>query len=90
MALLTGPKLRNCTKCGGTGFYGRLALHEILSVDKDIRALILTSRDLDKIREAALKNGLKTLAADGLEKVRAGLTTLEEVRGILGSEVKWQ
>ena len=77
-----------CEKCGGTGFFGRLALHEILSVDKDIRALILTSRDLDKIREAALKNGLKTLAADGLEKVRAGLTTLEEVRGILGGEVK--
>lgn len=79
-----------CEKCGGTGFYGRQALHEILSVDKNIRSLILTSRDLDKIREAALKNGLKTLATDGLEKVRAGLTTLEEVRGILGGEVKAQ
>ena len=77
-----------CEKCGGTGFYGRLALHEILSVDKNIRALILNSRDLDKIRETALSGGLKTLAADGLEKVRAGLTTLEEVRGILGGEVK--
>lgn len=79
-----------CEKCGGTGFYGRQALHEILSVDKNIRALILTSRDIDKIREEALSGGLKTLAADGLEKVRAGLTTLEEVRGILGGEVKWQ
>ncbi|MBO4401600.1 MAG: type II/IV secretion system protein [Selenomonadaceae bacterium] len=78
-----------CEKCGGTGFYGRQALHEILSVDKNIRALILTSRDLDKIREAAIASGLKTLSADGLEKIRAGLTTLEEVRGILGSDVNW-
>lgn len=75
-----------CENCGGTGFFGRIALHEILQVDKNIRELILNSRDLDKIRAAALKNGLKTLAADGLQKVREGLTTLEEVRQILGAE----
>ena len=79
-----------CEKCGGTGFYGRLALHEILSVDKNIRALILSSRDLDKIRTAAVESGLKSLAADGFEKIRAGLTTLEEVQRILGGEVKFE
>jgi type II secretory ATPase GspE/PulE/Tfp pilus assembly ATPase PilB-like protein len=47
----------------------------------------LYSRDLEKIRETALKNGLKTLAVDGIEKVRAGLTTLEELQIILGDEV---
>ena len=79
-----------CEKCGGTGFYGRLALHEILSVDKNIRELILSSRDLDKIRTAAVESGLKSLAADGFEKIRAGLTTLEEVQRILGGEVKFE
>ena len=75
-----------CEKCGGTGFFGRIALHEILIVDKNIRTLILNSRDLNKIRTAALENGLKNLAADGLQKVRNGLTTLEEVRQILGAD----
>ncbi len=69
-----------CEHCGGTGFFGRIALHEILLVEKNLRDLILNSRDLDKIRSTALENGLKTLTEDGLEKVREGLTTLEEVK----------
>ena len=76
-----------CDKCNGTGYYGRLALHEVLRVKKSVRDLILYSRDLDKIREAALKAGLETLADDGIEKIRAGLTTLEEVQRILGEEL---
>ena len=71
-----------CEKCGGTGFFGRMALHEILEADKTLRELILKSRDLDRIRAAALSSGLKTLREDGLEKVRAGLTTLEELQVI--------
>ena len=78
-----------CEKCGGTGFFGRIALHEILKVDKNISELILYSRDLEKIRETARKNGLKTLATDGVEKVRAGLTTLEELQIILGDEINF-
>lgn len=79
-------KAVGCDKCSGTGYFGRIALHEILRVDKNIRNLILNSNDLDKIRMAALDGGLKTLAADGLQKIHAGLTTLEEVRQILGAE----
>lgn len=79
-------KAVGCDKCGGTGYFGRIALHEILRVDKNIRNLILNSKDLDKIRMAALDGGLKTLSADGLQKIREGLTTLEEVRQILGAE----
>lgn len=69
-----------CEHCGGTGFFGRIALHEILLVEKNLRDLILNSRDLDKIRATALENGLKTLTRDGLEKILEGLTTLEEVQ----------
>jgi len=73
-----------CEKCGGTGYFGRIALQEILIVDKVLRELILNSRDLDKIQETALESGLKTLLVDGVEKVRQGLTTLEELQIILG------
>ena len=82
-------KAEGCDKCNGTGYFGRLALHEILRVKKSVRDLILYSRDLEKIRRTALKNGLKTLSADGMEKVRAGLTTLEELQIILGEEVNF-
>lgn len=73
-----------CENCRGTGYSGRIALHEILRVDKNLRSLILNSRDLDEIRAVALEAGLKTLADDSLEKIRAGLTTLTEVRRVLG------
>ena len=79
-------KAVGCENCRGTGYSGRIAIHEILRVDKNLRSLILTSRDLDEIRNFALDNGLKTLADDALEKVRAGLTTLDELRRVLGTD----
>ena len=78
---------KGCENCRGTGYSGRIALHEILRVDKNLRSLILNSRDLDEIKTFALENGLKTLADDALEKVRAGLTTLEEGRRVLGYDL---
>ena len=72
-----------CPQCRGTGYSGRLALHEILRVEKKLRPLIINSRDLDEIRNCALEGGLKTLADDALEKIRAGLTTPDEIRRIL-------
>ena len=53
---------------------------------KSVRDLILYSKDLDKIRATALESGLETLAVDSTEKIRAGLTTLEEVQRVLGEE----
>ena len=79
-------KAVGCEKCNGTGYFGRLALHEILKVKKPLRDLILYSRDLDKIRATASKCGLESLKVDGVKKIRAGLTTLDEVQRILGSE----
>ena len=73
-----------CSECRGTGYSGRLALHEVLHVDKNLRSLILTSRDLDEIKTLALESGLKTLADDAQEKIRAGSTTLAEVHRVLG------
>ena len=80
-------KAVGCEHCRGTGYSGRIALHEILRVDKNLRSLILNSRNLDEIKTFALESGLKTLEDDALEKVRAGLTTLDEIRRVLGVEV---
>ena len=74
-----------CENCRSTGYSGRLALHEIFRVDKNLRALILNSRNLDEIRSAAIENGLKTLADDAHEKIRAGLTTVDEIQRVLGT-----
>ena len=76
-------KAVGCPECRGTGYSGRIALHEILRVDKNLRSLILNSRDLDEIRTCALESGLKTLTDDALEKVREGLTTLDELRRVI-------
>ena len=77
-------KAIGCGKCRSTGYSGRIALHEILRVDKNLRGLIRTSHDLDEIKASAIDGGLKTLKDDALEKVRAGLTTIDEVRRVLG------
>ena len=75
-----------CEKCNGTGYFGRLALHEILRVEKSLRDAILHERDLDKIHAVANGAGLESLMVDGVGKIRAGLTTLEEVRSVLGED----
>ena len=77
---------KGCEHCRGTGYSGRIALHEVLRVDKDLRSLIRTCRDLDEIKALALDNGLKTLEVDALDKVRACLTSLEEVRRVLSDD----
>ncbi|SMO64798.1 general secretion pathway protein E/type IV pilus assembly protein PilB [Balnearium lithotrophicum] len=70
---------RGCEYCMGTGYLGRTAIYEILTVDKDIRRYILSGKDSDEIKELAVKKGMKTLRMDGAEKVKMGVTTPEEV-----------
>jgi type II secretory ATPase GspE/PulE/Tfp pilus assembly ATPase PilB-like protein len=68
-----------CERCAGTGFWGRIGIFELFLIDDPIRRMILQGADVIQIREAARKNGMKTLLEDGLEKVKASLTTLPEV-----------
>lgn len=70
---------KRCENCTFTGYYGRTGIFELLSVDDDIRKLILRSADSNQIRESARMHGMKTLLEDGAEKVKAGITTLSEV-----------
>ncbi len=72
-------KGRGCEMCAQTGYYGRAGIFELLTVDEDIRKLILKDSDSNQIRNAARQNGMKTLLEDGAEKIKAGMTTLSEV-----------
>ena len=71
-----------CEKCGGTGYKGRMAIHEALYFSKEIRKLIVKSGvevDEESIRVQAKKDGSLSLRESGLEKVKLGLTSIEEV-----------
>jgi general secretion pathway protein E len=70
---------RGCESCTYTGYYGRTGIFELMVVDDDIRRLILKGGDANQLRELARRHGMRTLVEDGLEKVRAGITTLSEV-----------
>jgi len=68
-----------CERCGGTGYRGRIGLYELLVMSDDIRHHIASGADANIIREQAIKEGMRTLRQDALEKLGAGLTTPEEV-----------
>jgi type IV pilus assembly protein PilB len=68
-----------CPECRHTGFAGRIALHELLIPDSQMRHLIHDGIKEAGLRSHALKKGMIPLASDGIEKVRAGIISLEEV-----------
>jgi len=76
---ITVHKGKGCKICRNTGYSGRVGLFEVLEVTKEIRRLISQKSDSDIIALAAIKEGMKTMLDDGLEKVAAGITTIEEV-----------
>ncbi|MRS11487.1 MAG: type II/IV secretion system protein [Actinobacteria bacterium] len=72
-----------CDKCHGTGFRGRTGVFEIMPMDSELERLFLASAPSEAIRSAALAAGMKTLRADGLDKVAAGVTSLDEVARVV-------
>ncbi len=73
---------KGCEKCNFTGFRGRIAVCEILRLDNTIKELVLERVSADKIRQAAIKSGMKSLALSGWNKIIQGLTTPTEVMKI--------
>jgi len=71
-----------CFECGGTGFRGRTAIHELLDLSERIRELILEKRPATEIKRAAKEEGMTFLRESALEKVRAGVTTLREINKV--------
>jgi len=68
-----------CNECGGSGYFGRLSLTEVLVMNDELRRLVMRHANAGEIQQAAVDDGMDTLRQDGLRKSVSGLTTLEEV-----------
>jgi len=81
-AVFAGKKIYNaraCQLCGQTGYKGRGAIFEVLSVSEKLRSMVTEHRPSAEIRDMALAEGMTTLRQDGWNKVYAGITTIDEV-----------
>jgi type IV pilus assembly protein PilB len=68
-----------CAQCRGSGYTGRLGIYELLIVDDRLREMINADASVGAMRKAFRESGLATLFDDGMQKVRQGLTTIEEI-----------
>ena len=72
-------KGKGCSTCNHTGYKGRIGLYEVLEITDEIRELILIGASALELRKKAVEDGMITLRESGLHKIRAGVTTIEEV-----------
>jgi type IV pilus assembly protein PilB len=79
---------RGCERCNNTGYRGRTAIHEIFILSLSTRQMVIRTEPALKIKKEALKQGMHTLRMDGMEKVRLGITTMEEVIRITQMDVE--
>lgn len=77
---------RGCGVCNKTGYSGRLAVHEVLSVDDPLRRLIAQNRPVNEIEAHLTESGYKNMMYDGLWKAKNGLTTTDEVLKAVSDE----
>jgi type IV pilus assembly protein PilB len=78
-AKITPLKGTGCMSCSETGYKGRVALYEVMLIKENIKEAILQGASVIEIRELGRKNGMKTLREAGLQKIREGMTSLEEI-----------
>jgi type IV pilus assembly protein PilB len=76
---LTFYKGRGCSACSGTGYSGRQGLFEVMPITPEVRTMILERKASDVVKKRAMSQGMLTLRQDALLKLRAGITTVEEV-----------
>ncbi|RKZ07388.1 type II secretion system protein GspE [Candidatus Fermentibacteria bacterium] len=79
MVGITTYKGKGCSKCSGSGYKGRTGLYEVLAIDKNIKQSIIEKVTAGQLRVMAVRGGMRTLRMDAVAKLKAGVTTLEEV-----------
>jgi len=72
-------KGKGCPKCNGTGYKGRVGFYEIMVINDEIRELISKGATTENLSKAAVKNGMKTIRMQAIEKAKQGITSLDEV-----------
>ncbi len=79
---LTFYRARGCDTCGGSGYKGRVGLHELLVASDPVKKLIQEKARVAEIFVKAVEDGMSTLKMDGMEKVMMGLTDMKQVRAV--------
>jgi type IV pilus assembly protein PilB len=74
-----------CVRCGQMGYRGRTGLYEVMTMSEEIRSLALKRASADQIAAAAVREGMRRLREDGLDKVKSGLTSMSEISRVTGS-----
>jgi len=72
-------KAKGCSSCNESGYKGRIGIFEIIPISQEMRNLILKIPSTDQVWQLAQKEGARSLFEDGLDKVKSGYTTLEEL-----------
>ena len=74
---------KGCGACGGTGYHGRFAIHEVLQVSEEVERLIVERGHTDEIRKTAIGQGMLTLRQAGMAEVASGVTSIEEILRVI-------
>jgi len=74
---------KGCKECGGSGYRGRIAIHEVLEVTESLRRAIMTQATAATIRDIAILEGMIPIVQDGLVKAEQGITSIEEVLRVM-------
>jgi type IV pilus assembly protein PilB len=74
-----------CVRCGNTGYKGRIGLFEVMTVTSEMHHLIVEKASVETMTELAVSQGMRRLREDGMDKVRAGLTSAAEVARVVGA-----
>jgi type IV pilus assembly protein PilB len=72
-------KGKGCATCNQTGYKGRVALYQVMTISDRIRSGILQGASTEEIRKLSIEDGVKTLRMSGLTKIAEGITTISEV-----------
>ena len=78
--------VKGCSNCNDTGYSGRVGLFEFIKITREMKELILSNPSSDKIWDLAKKQGSKTMMSDGIDKIRQGLTSIQEVFRVVSGE----
>ncbi|TMK39306.1 MAG: type II secretion system protein GspE [Actinobacteria bacterium] len=73
-----------CRRCSGSGYRGRVGLYEVMEISPEIRDLALERRSADEIAQVAVRQGMRRMAEDGLDKVKQGRTSISEIARVTG------
>lgn len=71
-----------CHSCNNTGYYGRIGVYEIMEVNGELKEVIANKGNADEIKQAALRNGMKTLRMSATKYVLSGTTSISEMKKI--------